>query len=258
MLTEERVRLTASESMPEGLRLLEGRCRAAHGAGLSTVSLTPTSSQLAGVLLLAPIVTILVCLLPVCLFLQGRPFLYASVRAGKEGRPFRLWKLRTMRVSDYTPRVLGGDAISQVTPLGRWLRATRLDELPQIINIVRGEMVFFGPRPPLPRYVLAYPETYLPLLGEPPGVTGLATVYYCNREAELLSLVTTHDEVEELYRRRCIPAKARLDAAFQRRQWVGLSVLVLVLTIWRTRRSRIVVRRIRHRVERAFGLRRAL
>ena len=205
--------------------------------------------------LLVPVGLVLALVLPVIWIVQGRPLFFRAMRAGQNGVPFRLWKLRTMRNGAREDAVLGGDAASNVTTLGRWLRRTRLDELPQIVNLLRGDMVFVGPRPPLPRYVEAYPDLYLPLLSDPPGITGLATVMFCTRETGLLDEGRTSDEVDALYRRRCLRRKARLDAIFARQRGPGLTWFVLILTLWRGPRAQGAMRSVRHRVERWMGLR---
>ncbi len=216
----------------------------------------PTRDQVLAAVLVLPVFLILACLWPVSLWMQGRPFFYVSERAGKDGSPFRLLKLRTMPPRASPECVFGGASAAQVGRFGHWLRQLRLDELPQIVNVLRGEMVFIGPRPPLVRYIRTYPDIYLPLLETPPGVTGLATVYFCRREVRLLSEGSTVDDVAEIYRRRCIRQKARLDRIFSRRRGFGLTLLVLVLTVWRTPHARRVLRRWRHGIERSLKWRR--
>ena len=127
--------------------------------------------------------------------------------------------------------MLGGAGKARVTPVGAVLRRTRLDELPQIFNVVRGDMRFIGPRPPLPRHVAAYPEIYGRILRRSrPGITGLATVTVHEREERILSRCSSVAESEEVYVRRCLPVKLRLDMIYARRRSVWLDALIL----WRT------------------------
>jgi lipopolysaccharide/colanic/teichoic acid biosynthesis glycosyltransferase len=112
--------------------------------------------------------------------------------------------------------VTGGDKAARITPLGAKLRRRRIDELPQLWNILKGDMSFVGPRPPLRSYVEAYPDLYGDVLKSTPGVTGLATLKYNKREAKLLAQCATPAETDTVYRTRCIPAKAKLDLIYQR------------------------------------------
>ncbi|MCU0910984.1 MAG: sugar transferase [Rhodobacteraceae bacterium] len=148
----------------------------------------------------------------------GGGVFYGSVRVGQDGRPFTLWKLRTMAPgSDADGGVSGGAKAGRITPLGRHLRRWRLDELPQLWNILKGEMSFVGPRPPLPRYVERFPHVYADVLRARPGITGLATCLYHRREEALLAACTSAEETDAVYSRRCVPAKARLDRIYLRR-----------------------------------------
>ncbi|MBF9031291.1 sugar transferase [Rhodobacterales bacterium HKCCE3408] len=164
---------------------------------------------------------------------QGRPVFFGSERMAAPGRPFTLWKFRTMRQGADDGRATGGDKTVGITPAGRRLRACRLDELPQIWNVLRGDLSFVGPRPPLRRYVEAHPVLYAQVLRSRPGLTGLATLVYSGAEARILSGCRSSDETETLYRRRCIPRKARLDLIYQHRCGVALDTWLMVRTVSR-------------------------
>ena len=188
-------------------------------------------------LLLLPFVSVLLAVLFVVVVpLQGRPFLFASERMRSRGQAFLLFKIRTMCPMDarVEQSALGGDQNWRVTPVGRVLRRTRLDELPQIFNVLRGDIKFIGPRPPLRKYVVQYPDLYDRVLAEtPPGITGLATVVLHAREERLLSACRTAEETERVYRERCIPVKARLDLIYRnRRGWI-LNGKILWMTLSR-------------------------
>ena len=107
---------------------------------------------------------------------------------------FRLLKFRTMHVAADSGGVSGGDKQTRITPMGRFLRRTRLDELPQLWNILRGDISFVGPRPPLRRYVDSHPDLYARVLACRPGVTGLATVIFHRTEERLLAPCKTPQE----------------------------------------------------------------
>ena len=125
----------------------------------------------------------------------------------------------------------GGHQSHRVTGFGRFLRKFRLDELPQLIHIFKGEMSLVGPRPPLMKYVEAFPEIYASVLKTPPGITGLATLLYHHREHEVLGKAGTTAETEQLYIDHCLPVKARLDRAYLSERSVCLNVKILALTL---------------------------
>jgi lipopolysaccharide/colanic/teichoic acid biosynthesis glycosyltransferase len=169
-------------------------------------------------LLLVILGPILLGLLLWLLWKEGRPVFYVAERMKGVGQPFNLWKLRTMTVVDRDSGVSGGDKAARITPTGAWLRARRLDEFPQLWNILKGDLSFVGPRPPLREYVERFPEIYGQVLRSRPGVTGLASVAYHHHEAALLARCTTPEQTDTVYTRTCIPAKARLDLIYQRHQ----------------------------------------
>ncbi|MFC4217462.1 sugar transferase [Pseudophaeobacter arcticus] len=149
---------------------------------------------------------------------EGRPVFYLAERMTTPTRSFQLWKLRTMTVVAEDAGVSGGDKSARITQTGAWLRAKRLDEFPQLWNILKGDLSFVGPRPPLRHYVEANPEIYAQVLKSRPGVTGLASIAYHKHEARLLARCSTAAETDAVYSRICIPAKARLDLIYQRHQ----------------------------------------
>ena len=118
---------------------------------------------------------------------SGRPVLYGGRRVGKGGAQFRMWKFRSMHtdarglLTEEQQRVFDRDfkldLDPRVTRVGRWLRAVSLDELPQLLNIVRGEMAFVGPRPKLPDEVHLYGGAREELLSVLPGITGYWQVF---------------------------------------------------------------------------------
>ncbi len=152
------------------------------------------------------------------------PIFYCAVRVGRDGRAFRLFKLRTM-VYDAQQR---GPAITyandpRITRVGRWLRRNKLDELPQLINVVRGEMSLVGPRPEDPRYVLLYTPAQRRILAYRPGITSPASFAY-RHEAQLLA----GPDWEIRYRQEVLPAKLAIDLAYMARRSLG-SDLGLIL-----------------------------
>jgi len=167
------------------------------------------------IVILAPV---LIGLLIWLLWKEGRPIFYVAERMKGVDQPFALWKLRTMTVVDEDAGVSGGDKAARITRTGAWLRAKRLDEFPQLWNILKGDLSFVGPRPPLREYVERYPEIYAQVLKSRPGVTGLASITYHKHEQALLERCATPAETDAVYTRVCVPAKARLDLIYQRHQ----------------------------------------
>ncbi|NND22382.1 MAG: sugar transferase [Silicimonas sp.] len=195
-----------------------------------------SGTQVAAFLLLPFALTALGMLYVVVIALQGRPFIFASERMCSPERAFKLYKIRTMHPPDplEAETVLSGSQAWRVTAIGAFLRRSRLDELPQIFNVIRGDIRFIGPRPPLRRYVEAYPDLYERVLRDtPPGITGLATVMLHRREERLLSRCRDAHEADRVYRTRCIPIKARLDLIYCDRRSVGLNAMILVRTLSR-------------------------
>lgn len=169
----------------------------------------------------------------VILIVDGRPVFYLSDRMKTPETSFCLWKFRTMRNTGDDGGVSAGYKRNRITPLGAWLRRQRLDELPQLINILRGDMSFVGPRPPLRRYVEMCPDIYAKVLRNRPGVTGLATLVYHRTEERLLRACDTREATEDAYLRRCIPVKARLDLIWARHRSVCYDLRLIGRTLIR-------------------------
>lgn len=172
-------------------------------------------------------------LLVVLLAVQGRPVFYVAERMRAPGRPFNLWKLRTMRPAAQNAGVSGGDKSDRITPIGRFLRRSRLDEVPQLWNVLRGDMSFVGPRPPLRSYVERFPALYARVLQSRPGITGLATLTFHRHEERLLAACHNATDTDSVYARRCVPRKAALDLIYQRNRSLASDVVLMVETLRR-------------------------
>jgi lipopolysaccharide/colanic/teichoic acid biosynthesis glycosyltransferase len=179
------------------------------------------------------LVPVMIVLAIVVLLIDGRPVFFVQERMKSPTEPFKLVKFRTLTVAEDEAGVLGGDKLTRITPMGRILRRTRMDELPQLWNILRGDIGFVGPRPPLRRYVERFPEIYGEVLQSRPGVTGLATLVYHKTEERLMAVCQTGEEAENVYERRCIPKKARLDLIYARHKNTCLDIRMMAATIWR-------------------------
>ena len=167
------------------------------------------------------------------LWAEGRPVFYVAERMRAPDRPFALWKLRTMSVAPAEAGVSGGNKTSRITATGRFLRRSRLDEVPQLYNVLKGDMSFVGPRPPLRIYVERFPQIYAQVLQSRPGITGLATLVFHRHEEKLLAQCHSAAETDAVYARRCVPRKARIDMIYQRRRSVWMDFGLMALTLAR-------------------------
>ena len=165
------------------------------------------------------------------LWREGRPVFYVAERMRAPGRPFALWKLRTMTARPAEAGVSGGNKATRITATGRFLRRSRLDEVPQLWNVIKGDMSFVGPRPPLRLYVERFPTIYAQVLQSRPGITRLATLVYHRHEEKLLARCRTAEQTDAVYSRRCVPRKAHIDLIYQRRRnlWMDLRLMALTL-----------------------------
>ncbi|KAB2853470.1 MAG: sugar transferase, partial [Anaerolineae bacterium] len=148
-------------------------------------------------------------------------------RVGKDGREFRLYKFRTMvnNADKQGPGITAaGD--NRITRVGRILRRAKLDELPQLINVLRGEMSLVGPRPEDPRYVALYDERQRTVLSVHPGITSLASVEYRNEEKILQG-----SDWEKLYIEKVMPDKLTLDLQYVENQSLWLDIKIISKTL---------------------------
>jgi len=179
-----------------------------------------------GLLLLAPL---LVAIAAAIRLSSAGPALFRQERMGKRSRPFFMFKFRTM-VLDANP---GGPLVtsagdSRVTPLGRLLRRSKLDELPQLWNVLRGEMSLVGPRPQTRPYFELYRQDYCRILEVVrPGITDFAAISYRDEEGVLARL---GEEPEAAYVRSVIPKKLRLYRLYVQRMSLLTDVYILVRT----------------------------
>jgi lipopolysaccharide/colanic/teichoic acid biosynthesis glycosyltransferase len=158
------------------------------------------------------------------------PVLYRAERVGLRGRIFRMLKFRTMvRDADRIGPGITARGDPRVTPVGRWLRATKVDELPQLLNVLRGDMTLIGPRAESPRYVRHYNDDQRRLLAVRPGMTGLGQLHY-SRDQE--SQLNDPDRAEEIYVKELLADKLRLDLEYLDRRGLLLDLQILGRTAW--------------------------
>ncbi|WP_442953533.1 sugar transferase [Paracoccus sp. (in: a-proteobacteria)] len=182
-------------------------------------------------ILLVPLSLVMLVVAGLLLVAQGRPILYRAHRMRGPNQPFTQLKFRTMIASDEDGGATGAHKHWRITRIGRVLRRSRIDELPQLFNILRGDMSFVGPRPPLREYVERFPAVYGQVLHSRPGVTGLATLIYHRHEDRILAGCKSAAATEAAYYRRCLPAKLKIDLIYQRHRSMGLDLWILWTTL---------------------------
>jgi len=157
------------------------------------------------------------------------PVFYRGVRTGLHGKPFRIFKFRTM-VSDAEKR--GGPTTGtddpRVTRVGRFLRRTKLDELPQFLNVLSGDMSLVGPRPEVPEYTSRYAGEELLILSVKPGITDYASIEF----ADLDDLVG-RDDPDEYFRRHILPRKNELRVKYVKNRSLAEDMRILGRTLGR-------------------------
>lgn len=154
----------------------------------------------------------------------GRPILYSPSRAGKSDTLFTMRKFRTMKMAAGPTSHHSGDDDPRVSSVGRWVRKFKLDELPQLWNIVKGEMSFVGPRPESPDYTKLYTEEQRAILELRPGITDFASIEF----ADLGSLLKG-DDPDKLYFGKVWDRKMELRMKYVRERsfWVDLKLIFL-------------------------------
>lgn len=178
-----------------------------------------------GLLLLSPLFIIVWTI--IVLTSRGGGF-YKQVRVGKEGRDFSLYKFRSMRKdSDKGSLITIGGRDPRITPIGYFIRKFKIDELPQLFNVLKGDMSFVGPRPEVRKYVDLYTDEQKRILSVRPGITDYASIEYVD-ENEILGKAENPDEV---YINQIMPNKIRINMKYIENHSVGEYFKIIYLTI---------------------------
>ncbi len=164
----------------------------------------------------------LLIVIALLLFSPGNPF-FSHERVGLDQRTFRLIKFRTMRPARTNDSNLTVSGDRRITPIGRLLRRLKLDELPQFINVLRGEMSLVGPRPEVPEFVVHYSDAERALFNYRPGLTDPATLKYRHEEKTLAQF----DDPVDAYIKKLLPDKAAISLEYQARRtfWSDIGIL---------------------------------
>ncbi len=180
-----------------------------------------------GLIILFPLLLIIA----ICIKIDSKgPILFIQGRVGKNNKDFNIYKFRTMYVASQSKGLLTlGNKDSRVTKVGYFLRRYKIDEFPQLINILLGDMSFVGPRPELRYYVNFYNEDDLKIFTVRPGITGLASLKYRN-EVELLKAA---DNPEEFFIKTIIPDKLKYNKTYIKKRNFFFDLKLICITIFR-------------------------
>lgn len=180
-----------------------------------------------GLVVLSPVLLALAVAIKVS---DGGPVFFRQQRVGQGGKLFWILKFRSMVVNAEKLGIsVTKDGDTRITRMGRFMRKTKLDELPQLWNVFLGEMSFVGPRPEVPRYVARYTDEQKQVLALKPGITDPASLEFRDEEG-LLQKAGNPEAVEEFYMTQCVPRKIELSLEYAARAGVWSDVVV----IWRT------------------------
>ena len=180
-----------------------------------------------GLLVLWPVFLVIAVLIKLE---DGGPVFYRQERIGYKGKPFKIWKFRTMVVNaDKLGKPLTAGRDPRITRVGYWLRKFKLDELPQLLNVLLGEMSLVGPRPEVPQYVALYAPEQKKVLDLIPGITDPASIMFAN-EAELLAEAS---DPEKFYIEHIMPTKIRLNMEYASHATLCSDILVILKTLVR-------------------------
>lgn len=179
----------------------------------------------AGLILLSP----LFCVIALAIKLEdGGPVFYRQLRIGKGFQPFRIWKFRSMITGADRSGSLTAPEDARVTRVGLWLRRLKLDELPQLFNVLIGDMQLVGARPEVDYYVNMFRAEYAVILQDRPGITDPASLAYRNEER-----VFSVSRMEEQYVQEILPAKLKLSLEYSQRRSFLSDLGVLLRTVFR-------------------------
>ena len=181
-------------------------------------------SSLFGLILLSPFMIIIAILIK--LDSKG-PIFFRQVRVTKNGREFKIFKYRTMKVGSdkYSQITVGKD--SRITKVGDFLRKYKLDEIPQLINVLIGDMSLVGPRPEVPKYVALYTEEQREILKVRAGITDYASIEFSNEN----DILANETDPEKAYIEKIMPRKIELNKKYLSEISVMTDIKIILLTI---------------------------
>ena len=182
-------------------------------------------SALIGLIVLSPLFLIISLIIKLT---SPGPVFHCGKRVGLNGRLFNLYKFRTMiaNAQDIGPGITAQND-PRITGIGKFLRKTKMDEFPQLINVLTGDMSLVGPRPEDPRYVTQYTPEQRKILRVRPGITSAASLTYRNEEQMLRG-----QDWETVYETQILPAKLEIDLAYLSKRTLSSDMLLIARTIF--------------------------
>ena len=217
------------ESMQtEAVRPYYERLRKREGA-LRRKRLFDLCGSLVLTVLLSPVMLVIAILIKAE---DGGPVFFRQERVTTYGRVFRIFKFRTMIVdADKKGPLVTGKADSRITKVGSKLRHLRLDELPQVLNIVTGDMSFVGTRPEVKKYVDQYTEEMKATLLLPAGVTSLASIAFKEEDEMIAHYAELGESTDEAYRNHILPRKMRYNLDYLKKAGVAQDIRIMIKTV---------------------------
>jgi lipopolysaccharide/colanic/teichoic acid biosynthesis glycosyltransferase len=184
-------------------------------------------ASIIGLIVLLPVFIVIAILIKLN---DKGPIFYKQKRIGQNFKPFELLKFRTMVVNaDKIGPAVTKDGDQRITKIGKFLRKTKLDELPQIWNVIRGDMSIVGPRPEVEKYIQYYKDDYKEILKFKPGITDYATIKYRSEE-EILS---KYNDTESAYIKYVLSEKIKLYKTYIKKISFLTDLKIIFWTLWR-------------------------
>jgi lipopolysaccharide/colanic/teichoic acid biosynthesis glycosyltransferase len=183
------------------------------------------SFSLLGIAVLLPVMALLAVLVKIT---SPGPVLFRQIRVGRGGKDFTLFKFRSMTVKPEAEKgAFEPGNLQRVTAIGRLLRSAKLDELPQLFNVLRGDMSLVGPRPEVRKWVDAYPERWAKVLVVRPGITDPASILFRNEE----KILAQSDDPERTYREEILPRKLDIYEQYVANRSAFSDLIILIQTV---------------------------
>ena len=181
--------------------------------------------SLMGIVLILPVMAVIAAII---LAEDGFPVLYRGIRVGRYGKVFRIYKFRTMvRNAESLGGSSTADDDSRITGVGKSLRKYKMDEMPQLINVLKGEMSFVGPRPEISKYVDQYSEAEKRILTVRPGITDWASIW----NADEGSLLAGAEDPDRVYEEMIRPTKLKLQLKYVEERSFFTDIKIIFLTL---------------------------
>lgn len=176
------------------------------------------------IIILSPIYMILSLIIKID---SKGPVLFKQKRIGLHGKPFYIYKFRTMHTDASIDLKITPENDNRITQIGKYLRRYKLDEIPQLFNVIKGDMSLVGPRPEVPEYLCYYSDDFNRILNVKPGITDLASIKYRN-ESQLLA---NRENVAEYYINTILPDKMRMNFEYINKRSLYFDFLIIIKTI---------------------------